>query len=444
MGRPSHSESAPVDRLTEAIAAGPTQSGAPFVETSSIGRYEWGVVVLLALLQFTLILDFMVLAPLGAILMPELQITPAEFGMAVSTYALSAGFSGFLAAGFADRFDRKSLLMFFYTGFLAGTFLCGMATSYPQLLFARMVTGLFGGVIGSIVFAIITDVFPVQMRGRVFATVQTAFAVAQVLGLPIGVALGTHFSWHLPFQVIGILGLGTLGWIAWRLRPLRGHLLADGHTATKSPLGHLAQTLTDRFYLQSFLATALLSTGGFMLMPFGSAFSVHNLGIPLTSLPIVYVATGLTTILAAPWIGRVSDRVGSFPVFAVGSVLSILCVTIYTHLGPTPLPVVIAINSALFVTITSRIISSSALMSQIPSPSTRGSFMAVSASLQQLAGGVAAALAGQLVRETPSGAIEHFDRLGWVVAGAIVITLILMRGIDRRLAQARHRPLAPT
>src|ERR1700744_4047287 len=147
--------------------------------------YQSRLVALLALVQFTVILDFIIMSPLGAILMPALNITAAQFGVAVSAYAFSAGISGVLAAGFADRFDRKRLLLFFYAGFMAGTLLCAAAPNYHLLLLGRIVTGLFGGVVGSVVLAITADVFDLSLRGRVMGFVQTAFAASQVLGVPI-------------------------------------------------------------------------------------------------------------------------------------------------------------------------------------------------------------------------------------------------------------------
>src|SRR5258708_1662983 len=170
-------------------------------------RYEKVVIGILGFLQFTVILDFMIISPLGAIVMPSLHISPQQFGLAVSSYAFSAGVSGFLAAGFADHFDRKRLLLFFYFGFMLGTLLCALATTYPLLLLARIVTGLFGGVIGSVVLAIATDLFPLEMRGRVMGVISTAFAASQVLGLPAGLYLTIHWDWHAPFLAIIAIGV---------------------------------------------------------------------------------------------------------------------------------------------------------------------------------------------------------------------------------------------
>src|ERR1700744_1648232 len=187
-------------------------------------RYQVFVIAILAFLQFTIILDFMIVSPLGAMVMPRLHINPQQFAWVVSSYAFSAGLSGLMAAGFADRFDRKRLLLFFYTGFTIGTLLCGLATSYPMLLMARIVTGLFGGVIGSVVLAIATDLFPLEMRGRVMGFIQTAFAASQVMGLPAALYLANRWDWHAPFMAIIAIGVPAGLLIRWGMKPVLAHL----------------------------------------------------------------------------------------------------------------------------------------------------------------------------------------------------------------------------
>src|SRR5947199_3428867 len=188
-------------------------------------RYQSILVALLALVQFTIIIDFMIMSPLCAILLPAFDISAAQFGVAVSAYAFSAGISGILSAGFADRFDRKRLLLFFYVGFTLGTALCALAPNYHLLLLGRIVTGLFGGVIGSVVLAIVTDLFALHLRGRVMGFIQTAFAASQVLGIPAGLFLANHWSWHVCFIAIVGLSIVTIAVIAFLMKPVNGHLL---------------------------------------------------------------------------------------------------------------------------------------------------------------------------------------------------------------------------
>ncbi|MEI9949964.1 MAG: MFS transporter [Pseudomonadota bacterium] len=390
--------------------------------------YQTFVVAVLAFLQFTVVLDFMILSPLGAILLQELHVTTKQFGAAVSAYAFSASAAGILAAGFADKFDRKRLLLFFYSGFVLGTFLCGIAPSYEFLFVARMVTGLFGGVIGSISFAIIADLFPFEARGRVMGFVMTAFSASQVLGIPLGLYLATRWGWHTPFlMIVGVsAAVGVL--IALRLKPINEHLKAP---SDRNALRHLLKTLTAPRYFWAFAATMLLAVGGFMLMPFGSTFSVHNLGIPMEKLPMIYVATGVASFIAGPLIGRASDAIGKYPMFCLGSGVGIAVVIYYCGLGSTPLGTVIALNSLLFIAITARMVSAQALSSAVPDPGDRGAFMSINASLQQLAGGVASSVAGFIVVQTAQGPLAHYDELGFVVAGAMSITVVLMFQVNR-------------
>lgn len=401
--------------------------------------YQKLVVALLAFLQFTVVLDFMILSPLGALLLEQLHATPAQFGRVVSAYAFSAGASGLVAAGFADRFDRRKMLLFFYCGFVLGTFLCGIAPTYRTLLAARVVTGLFGGVIGSISFAIIADLFPLSMRGRVMGLVQSSFAASQILGIPIGLYLATHWGWHAPFLMIVAVSVVAGIVMFTNLRPVTGHLEAGAHK--RNPIDHLLKTAVRPRYVVGFSATILLATGGFMLMPFGSTFLVQNLHIDLAKLPMIYMVTGVSAMFAGPLLGRASDAFGKYRVFALGSIAGILLVLWYTRLGPTPLATVIALNVILFVAISARMVASVALTSGLPDPADRGAYMSISSSLQQIAGGLASWAAGLIVYQaTPTSPLENYPTLGTVVAGAMLITLAVMYNVHRVVTA---KPLAP-
>ncbi len=421
----------------EDIIAETTEKSKPKKHVFS--KYDGFVIAMLAVLQFTIILDFMVLSPLGAILMPALHVSTSKFGSVVSAYAFSAGISGLLAAGFADKFDRKKLLLFFYTGFIIGTFLCGFANTYGFLLGARIVTGLFGGVIGSISFAIITDLFKMEVRGRVMGFVQMAFAASQVLGLPIGLVLANRWGWHAPF--IMIAGFSILSWIVIFifLRPVTGHLHL--RKADHKAFHHLYKTVSNPEYLKTFIATILLATGGFMLMPFGSAFGINNLGITLKQLPILYGVTGVSAIIFGPLWGKLSDKIGKYKVFCIGTAITVIMVAVYTNLGITPLWLVILINVFLFAGITSRMVSASALISGIPDPQDRGAFMGINSSVQQISGGIASMCAGLIVVQETSGYIEHYNILGLVVIAALLITVSMFYFINKRVASKLHKAI---
>lgn len=396
---------------------------APASPPPAFTPYQRFATGLLTLLQFAVILDFMIMSPLGALIMPAMDMTARQFGLVVSAYAFSAGAAGLLTAGFADRFDRKKLLLFFYTGFLLGTLWCGLATSFESLLMARIVTGLFGGVIGSIVMAITADLFEPALRGRVMGLLQGGFAASQVLGLPFGLFLATHWDWHAPFIVLAAFGAigGVL--IAWHMKPVTAHLALR---TDRGAFAHLLHTVANRRHALAFATTALLTTGGFMLMPFASAFSVHNVGIPLSQLPIVYLVTGISTLLIAPLAGRLSDRLGPLPVFYTGCAITIAMVSLYTRLGPSSLWTLIVVNVVMFVGIFSRMVPWQSLVVGIPPAEQRGAFSAVNAALQQLAGGLAALVAGHIVVVGADGHVAHFQWVGNVVCASTVAAGVLL------------------
>ena len=395
-------------------------------------RYQSLLVALLAFVQFTVILDFTIMSPLGAILMPALGITPGQFGVAVSAYAFSAGISGILSAGFADRFDRKRLLLFFYAGFTLGTALCALAPNYHVLLIGRIVTGLFGGVIGAVVLAITTDLFDLHLRGRVMGLIQTAFAASQILGIPAGLFLSNHWGWHVSFGALIVLSVAGMAAVVLLMKPVDAHLLLRQE---RTAFRHLIATVAQPRYTMAFLVTTLLATGGYMLMPFGSAYTVHNLGIDILHLPTIYLVSGLFSIVTGPVVGRASDAFGKFPTFVFGSVMSMVMVLIYTHLGQVSLTTVIVVNVLMFVGIFSRMIPSQAVISAIPDASQRGSFSAVSASLQQFSGGLGSVLAAAIIAENADGSLRHFDWLGYIVVATSIVSLALMYFVQRSVAR---------
>jgi predicted MFS family arabinose efflux permease len=382
-------------------------------ETIPLTGYQKIVIFILAVTQFTVILDFMVMSPLGDMLMKDLSIKPSGFGFAVSAYAFSAGISGLLTAGFADRFDRKKLLLFFYCGFIGGTIFCGLAHSYPALVVARIITGLFGGVIGSVSMAIISDLFALQQRGRVMGFVQMGFGASQVLGVPIGLYIANAVNWEATFFMVASLAIIIAVLIALKLKPVTTHLAAQHD---KNAFTHLWHTILKRDYRIGFTATALLSIGGFMMMPFGSVFAVNNLHISYKELPLLFMVSGISSLIIMPIIGKLSDKIDKFSIFAIASVWMMIMCVIYTNLSVTPLWQVIIFNVLMMMGIMSRMIPSSAMISAVPELSDRGAFMSVNASLQQIAGGIAAAVAGMIVvQKDKYSPIEHYNTVGYVI-----------------------------
>jgi predicted MFS family arabinose efflux permease len=382
--------------------------------------YQWLLVTLLALTQFTVVLDFMVMSPLGDLLIKDLKIKPSEFGLVVSSYALAAGFSGMLTAGFADRFDRKKLLLFFYSGFILGTLICGISQTYYQLVISRIFTGIFGGVMSSISLAIIADTFSLNQRGRAMSFIQMGFGLSQILGIPISLFIAERWHWQTPFFLIVGLSLFMFFSILLGIKSLP----IEQANQTKNAFKHLLNTIRNKEYRIGFLATAFMSLGGYFMMPWGSTFSVNNVGIQQIQLPLMFMIVGLATFFIMPFVGILSDKFNKFKLFLFASLAMVVAVSIYVHLGQTSLTVLILVNVLMMGGIMARMVPSQALSSAVPQPADRGAYMSINASLQQLAGGIAAFLGGMIVfQKSPNAPLERFDLLGYVVIGVIAINI---------------------
>lgn len=394
--------------------------------------YQRLALVMLALLQFMVMLDFMIIAPVGHILTKDLDITTRQFGFIVSSYIFSAAVSGIVSAGFIDKYDRKKVLLFFFTGFIIGTFFCAVSSSYIMLLASRIFTGLFGGVIGSIVMTILADLFAPAQRGRAMSSVQMAFATSQIAGIPLGLFIANYFSWHYTFFLIVLLSAGMLVVILLKLKPINEHLkTASG----KNPFQHLWQTITNQKHQVGFAATIVLGMG-MMLQPFISIFLTNNIHLSNDQVPVIFMVTGAAAFFIMPFVGRLADKYDKFKLFLIGSVATVIIVPVYTHLPVVPLWLVLILNVMMFAVIMSRMGPFQALNSMIPQPADRGAYMSLSASLSQMAGGLGVVIAGNITfQETPLSPLQHFNWLGYVVVGLTTLAVFLVYRVSRVVKQ---------
>ena len=403
----------------------------PMEETHALkkfSKYQVILVIILAMTQFSVVLDFMVMSPLGDLLIKDLKINPAQFGLIVSSYALSAGISGFLTASFADKFDRKILLLFFYAGFIIGTFFCAIANTYWLLVGARIVTGIFGGVISSISMAIVADTFSVEQRGRVMGYLQMGFGISQVVGIPISLFIANKWDWQAPFYLIVVIASTILFCALWVMKPVNQHLKLQ----RENPLKHMLSTIQNKNYRIGYLATAFMSLGGYLMMPWGSAFSVNNVGISQSELPLLFMVVGIATLIIMPISGNLSDRFSKFNVFLTASIVMVIAVLIYTNLGKVSLLILIIVNVMMMAGVMARMVPSQALATSIPEMKDRGAFMSINSSLQQFAGGIAAMVGGFIVvQKDQFSPLEKFDFLGLVVICVIIINIFLTYRVHR-------------
>jgi len=390
--------------------------------------YQKIILAILALLQFTVILDFMIISPIGYILTKDLDITTKQFGLIVSSYIFSAATSGIISAAFIDKFDRKKVLLFFFTGFIIGTMFCALSNSFSTLLAARIISGVFGGVISAITMTIVTDLFTPGQRGRAMTTVQMSFAASQILGIPLGLFIANNLGWHYTFFLIVILSILILFVILLKVKPVDEHLKINSH---RNPFSHFGDIAKNRQHQIGFSATIILGMG-MMLQPFISIFLVNNIHLTNAQIPIIFMVTGASAFFIMPLVGKLSDKFDKFKIFLFGSVATIFLVPVYTNLPVVPLWVVLIMNVTMFAAIMSRMGPFQALNSMIPEPSARGGYMSISSSLQQMAGGLGIIIASSIAfQPTPNSPLQNFDWLGYVVIALSALAIYFVYKVSK-------------
>lgn len=385
------------------------------------------IIFILATLNFTHILDFMIMMPLGNYLMPFFKITPQQFSLLVASYTLAASISGFAAAFFIDGFDRKKVLLTAYTGFLLSTMACGFAPTYSFLLVTRLVAGLFGGLIGAQVISIISDLFAYERRGRAMGAVMSAFAIASTIGIPLALYVSNIFTWHAPFIGIASLGFLLIPFIIIYMPAINSHLV-PGEKARINLIGFKA-VFSDRQHIRALLFTGFIMFGHFVIVPFINPFLEFNLGYSKTMTPLIYLVGGIAAFFSANYLGRISDRVGKIKIFRICLFLSLPMILIITNLVPMPYWIVLILFGAWFTTSTGRSVTSQAMVSNVADIHYRGSFQNFNSSLQQAGSGLASLLAGFVVIEKGNGKIGNYAVLGIISVTALLVSLWLAQSI---------------
>ncbi len=415
-------------------------SGGQSASTSSaaeVRRREMILLLILASVQFTSIVDFMVVMPLGPQLQRKLQIDNAQFGWIVASYTIAAGLAGLLASSIMDRFGRKSAFLTLYTGFLLGTLFCGLAAGYSMLLAARALTGAFGGILGGMALAIVGDVFPEERRGRATGILMSAFAVATVVGVPSGIYLGGELGWHVPFLVLAALGLPVLFVAVRVLPPLRDHLHQTSHS---HPLAQIVETFGHSNHIRAFALTVAVMLGSFSIIPSTSLYLVSNVGLDETKdLPWVFFTGGVLTLVGAPLIGRVADRHGKLRVYRVVATMAIVMIFVVTNLPRVPLAVAAGAYGLFMLTNAGRMVTAMTMITGSVERRLRGGFMSANSAVQHLASGLAAAIGGLILVKGADGRQQHFNRIGLFAAVLTALSLWLAGRV--RSAQAVEPPL---
>lgn len=377
------------------------------------------LLLILSAINFAHILDFVIVMPLGPQLMRIFEIDARQFGLIVSSYTISAGICGLLGIFFIDRFDRKKALLTAFAGFAVGTLLCAAAPDYPFLLLARIVTGLFGGLINALIYSIVGDYIPYERRGAAMGKVMAAFAIASVMGVPIGLWLAEGFSWHMPFLALGFFAAAV--WILglFGLPAMKSHL--QNRSAKPRPADSFKSIVRDPNQLRALSLMMCMMLASFTVIPYISPYFVLNVGLRESDIMYLYLIGGGCTFVSSQIIGRLSDRFGKRQMLIAICLLSIIPILLVTHIGATPLPLALAASTLFFILVSGRQVPGIALITSTVPPQNRGGFMSFNAAVQQFSAGFASFIGGMILVTGSDDKIYHY---GWVGILAMVFSLL--------------------
>ncbi len=380
----------------------------------------------LAGIQFTHILDFMIMMPLGPEFIRELNINTHQFGLLLSSYTFAAAAAGILATYYVDRFERRQLLLSLYALFIIATFACGLAPNYEALFIARAFAGAFGGILGSLVQTIVADSIPFERRGKALGTVMAAFSVSTVAGVPLGLFLANHIpslGWRAPFFFIALISSLIL-YLGYRNIPkIAGHL---DHVHEGSRLSQVLKILIAPQHVKAFIFMALIMITGFSVIPYIALYFTSNVGISNSYISLIYLCGGVATLMSSRFIGHMSDKYGKVTVFRVLAIVSLVPLLVTTNLPVTPLWIVLINSTAFFILVSGRMIPAMAMVSQVVENKIRGTFMSLVGSVQMLSSGIASVLAGWIVTIGPDGIMQHYNLVGYGAAICGLLTFWLV------------------
>jgi len=382
----------------------------------------------LAAINFAHIVDFMIVMPLGDMLMKEFSISPQQFSFIVASYTISAGIIGFASAFFIDRFDRKTALLFLNIGFTLGTFACALAPGYLTLLIARSITGAFGGILGALLLSIVADVVPEERRGQGMGIVMAAFSLASVLGVPFGYYLASQFSWHAPFVFLGSIGV-LITFLAYKFIPsLTKHLVSK--VDRPGPVQVLSNALSAPNQQKALLFMMLMMIGQFTVIPFIAPYMIRNVGFESSQITYIYLVGGGLTIFTSPLIGKLADKIGKLKTFTIFAILNVIPLFLITNMSPIPIYWALTVTGFFFIVSGGRMIPAMSMITSSVKPQNRGSFMSINSSVQQLSAGLASFIAGLIVIQSADGlSFERYNIVGYIAIASTIACVFIARTI---------------
>jgi MFS transporter, DHA1 family, inner membrane transport protein len=399
-------------------------------------RNQNTIILLLCALNFTHVLDFMILMPLGNFLIPSLHLSSSQFALLVGAYPISAAISSFTSGFFVDKFDRKKILLIGYTGFIIGTLGCGLAQNFYTMLAARFFAGLLGGVTYSQVLAILSDIFPYEKRGKALGKLTGASAIASTLGIPFALYLTHVLGWRMPFFIVTAIGIITLV-MAIKYLPVMANHVAKNKVLfnQQSKMAALTNIISNPRMRLTLLFSGLVMLGHYLIIPFINPVMEFNMGFSKTATPLVYLVGGTASFFAGSFLGTQADKYGKLKIFTLCVLCSIPLIITLTNIAFVPFSMVVFCFAIWFSTNSGRGVSSMAMISNTIPPEQRGSFMSFNSCVQQLGTFVATVIAGNIVKTGVDGRIENFALLGLLSVGVLIGCLFLAQYLFANVAK---------
>ena len=394
----------------------------------------------LAGIQFTHILDFMIIMPLGPMLMRSFDLSTAQFGLLVSAYTFTAALSAIAASTVIERFDRRRVMLLSYIAFIVATALCATAPSYSMLLLARGVAGAFGGVLGAMTMTFIGDTIPYAHRGRATGIVMSAFSISTVLGVPLSLLLVHQIpvlGWRTPFIFTALLGC-VFWWIAYSAIPSIPTRLADQRL--QHILVPMRQVLVRRNHWRAYAFMLLLMIGGFSVIPYVALYSTVNLGFPEDRLALMYLAGGICTFFTGRYFGRLADRYGKARMFRIIALLSLLPIFAITQTPALPGWALLIITTFFFILVSGRMVPGMAVVTSAGLPALRGTYMSLNSAVQFAGSAIASLAAGTIISRNAQGQIEHYAVVGYLAITATLLCVWLVGRVQPE-HEVRDTPL---
>jgi len=384
-------------------------------------RKELLLLFTLAFVQFTHILDNMIMMPMAPNLKKTMDITTQGFGFLVSSYGIAAFFSAIAATFFIDRFDRRKVLLFLYVGFLIGTFSCAFAPDYYFLMAARIFTGIFGGIAGSVILSIIGDIIPLEKRARGMGILMSGFALASVAGVPLGIFLSEKYSWHAPFFLVASMGIIVLIAAYIFVPHVTSHLKGPRN---KSPFHLYKEVLSDRNLVWGLLFSICVVYSHFSIIPYISDYLVNNLHFSMKGdLIYMYIIGGILSSVCAPFIGKVADKRGRYKVFVALSILSCIPLYFISNFSSTLFWVMIVTSATFFIFSGGRMVPTQAMITSVITPHLRGGYMSLNSAAQQLTVGLSTLIGGLIIYNDEVKQLHNYPIVGFIGMGFGIVAI---------------------